>query len=118
MLSPLLSAHYEKIIAVPTEKPRLWKILQSPKLERNALPTVELHPGTRTWSFAVSHTRLVALPWGLRLAVERRRHAPHQHKSELDSRLRWKSRKGLQLGKRLPGTQHRVGFVEFPAEGC
>ena len=105
-----------------TETPRLGKILQSPRLERNALslsllpPSVRLHPGIRTLSFAISHTRLAALPWGLRLAVERRHHAPHQHKSELDSRPRWKSGKVFKLEKRLPDTQHRVGLVEFPAE--
>ena len=35
---------------------RLGKILQSPKLERDALSIVGLRPTIRTLSFAVSHT--------------------------------------------------------------
>ena len=125
-----LSTHHEEVIAVhqnvrlqvfvekwhgdatPREKS---SILQ--KLERYALSNVGLHPEIRALSFAVSHARLAALVWCLRPAVERRRHAPRQHRSDLDSRQRWRSRKGLQIGKRLPDTQHREGFVEFPAEG-
>ena len=68
--------------------PRLGKTLQSPRLELNALSTVVLHPGIRTLSFGISHTLLAALLWHPRPAVERRRHAPHQHRSELDSRQR------------------------------
>ena len=92
------------------------KILQSPKLEHDALPTVGLHPEIRTLSFVVSRTRLAALPWGPRLAIERGRHALRLRGSELDSRQRWRSGKGLQLKKRLPDTQHRLGLVEFPVE--
>ena len=73
--------------------PRLGKILQSPKLERNALATVGLHSRIRTSSFVISPTRLASLLWGLHPAVERVRHAPHQHRSELDSRLQWKSKR-------------------------
>ena len=44
-----------------TEMPRLGQTLPSPRLERNALNTVGLHPGVRTLSFAISHTRLAVL---------------------------------------------------------
>ena len=99
-----------------TEMPRLGKILQSPKLERNALVIVGLRPKIRTSSFAVSHTRLAALPWGPCLAIGRRRRGPRQRRSGLDSYLRWRSGKGPLLAKRLPDTQHRVGFAKFPVE--
>ena len=99
-----------------TEMRRLEKILQSSRLERDALPTVGLHPGICALSFAISHTHLAALPWGPRPAVERGRHAPHQHRSELNSRQRRRQGKSLQLEKRLPDTQHRVGLAEFPAD--
>ena len=69
-------------------------------------------------SFAISHTRLAVLLWGPRPAVERRHHAPHQHRSELDSRLRRRSGKGLQLEKRLPDTQRRVAEAETAAEAA
>ena len=41
------------------------KITQSLKRERNALPTVGLHPEIRTLSYAISHAPLAALPWVL-----------------------------------------------------
>ena len=44
----------------------------------------------------VPHTRLAALPWGPRLALGRRRRGQHQRRSGLDSRQRWRSKKGLQ----------------------
>ena len=94
-----------------TEMPRLRKILRSPRLERNALFTVGLHPEIRTLSFAVSHTRLAALPWSPRLPVGRGRRGPHQRRSGLDPRLQRRPRKGPRLEKRLPDTQHRVGLV-------
>ena len=96
--------------------PRLGKLLQSPKLERNALTIFGLRPEIRTSSFAVSHTRLAALPWGSRLAIGRGRRGPHQRRSGLDSRQRWRSRRGPQREKRLPDTRHGVGFAKFPAE--
>ena len=60
------------------------------------------HPKIRTSSFAVSHTRLAALPWGPRLSIGRRRRGLHQRRSGLDSRQRWRSRKRPQREKRLP----------------
>ena len=99
-----------------TEKPRLGKILPPPEPELSGLPNVGQHPEIRTSSFANSPTRLTALSWGPRLAIGRRRRELRERRSGLDSHLRWRSGKGPQLEKRLPDTQHRVGFGEFPAE--
>ena len=49
-----------------------------PNLSVMLFPTVGQHPEIRTLSFAISHTRLAALPWGPRPAVERRRRELHQ----------------------------------------
>ena len=72
-----------------TEKPRLGEILPPPKPEHNVLRNVGQRQKIRTASFAISRKRLAALPWGLRLAIRRRRRGLHQRKNELDSRLRW-----------------------------
>ena len=118
MLSPLTSAHHEKIVTVHqnvglqtcgrsgSEKPRLGKILPPPKPERGVLPNVGRHPKNSTSSFAISRTRLAAVPWDLRLAIGRRRRELHLRRSELDSHLQWRSGKGPQLETRLPDTQH------------
>ena len=61
--------HNEEIMTVHQnvrlEMPRLGKILQSPKLERNALPIVGLRPKIRTSSFEVSHTHTWLLCLGV-----------------------------------------------------
>ena len=59
------------------------------------------------------HTHLAALLWGPHLAVERLRHAPQQHRSELDSRLRWKSgeRSSIRKTSSWHITQHRIRRV-------
>ena len=97
-------------------KPRLEKILAPPKPGHSALPDTGQHPKIRTSSSAISRTRLAALPWGPPLGIGRGRRELHLRGSGLDSRLQWRSREGPQLETRLPGTQHRVGFTEFPAE--
>ena len=75
------------------------EILQSPKLERHALPFVGLRPKIRTSSFAVSHTHLAAslgvLVWQSDVDVADRISV----ESGLDSHLRWRSRKGPELEK-------------------
>ena len=91
--------------------PRLGKTLPPPKRGHDVLTIVGQRPKIRTSSFAVSHTHLAALPWGLRLAIGRGRRGPHRRKSGLDSHLRWRLGKGPSLEKRLPDTQHRVGFA-------
>ena len=73
-----------------TEKLRLGKILPPPQPEHCVLPNVGRHPKNRTLSFAISLTRMAALPWGPRLAVGRGRREPHQRRSGLDSRLQWR----------------------------
>ena len=70
-----------------TEKPRLEKNLPPPKPEHVVLPNVAQHPKNHTSSFAISRTRLAALPWDLRLAIGRRRRELHLRKSVLDSHL-------------------------------
>ena len=52
-------------------------------------PTLGQHPKNRTSSFAISHTCLAALPWGLRLAIGRRRRELRLSRSGHDSRQRW-----------------------------
>ena len=71
-----------------TEKPRLGKILPPPQPEHSALNNVGQHPKNRTSSFAISRTRLAALPWGPRLAIGRRCRELHLRRSGLDSRQR------------------------------
>ena len=113
MLSRLTSAHYEKIVTMDQnvglqafmEKPRLGKTLPPANPRHNVLSNAGQHPKIRTSSFAISHTRLAALPWGPRLAIGRRRRELHRRRSGLDSHLRWRSGKGPQLAKRLPDTQ-------------
>ena len=72
-----------------TEKPRLGKILSPPEPEHSVLPNVGQHPKNRTSSFAISFTRLAALPLGPRLAIGRRRRELRLRSSGLDSRPRW-----------------------------
>ena len=129
MLSLLTSTHYEEIFTVH-QNVGLQAFLEEVARRSHAsgkssrfqnlsmvfLPNVGQRPEIRTSSFAISHTCQAALPWGPRLAIGRRRHGPHQRRIGLDSHLRWRSGKGPQIERRLPGTQHRVGFAKFPAE--
>ena len=123
----LLSVHNEEIITVHQnvrlqflveEMARRCRtsgnILHSPRLERDMLsPSLGCVQTSAHRPFAVSHTRLAALLWGLRLAVGRRRHGPHRrtHVSDGDQESWLDSNE-----KRLAGTQDSGRFASPPTE--
>ena len=90
MLWPLTSAPFEKSLPCTRMyicKP-LWKKWHGEATPRENPPASKI----RASSFAVSHTRLAALLWGL--AIGCRPRGLHQRRSGLESRQRWRSRKG------------------------
>ena len=121
MLSPLTSAHCVKIVTMHQNvglqafmeevAGRSHASGKSSRLQHLSImfsPPLGQHPKIRTSSFAVSRTRLAALPWDPRLTIGHGRRELHLRKSVLDSHLQWRSGKGPHLETRLPDTQHWV----------
>ena len=123
MLSPLTSAHYKK--SSPCTRmyvsKSLWKngmdMLRLEKSYSLQGMSAMLSPPLCCIQGSVHclsqfPTRAWLLCFGVLVRQSAVAVTPHQHESELNSRLRWRSGEGLQLGKRLPDMQHRDELPE------